>query len=300
MALTLMSFRPRRPQTQAPGKPGHALQFAWSTIEEVQQNPPYAPKEYVVVDAETVRGTYRTRHGLSDRLDVEVEIPFLWAGAGGLDGFVEDFHDFFGLPKGGRDENEDDHYEVNVSDGGEEIYGLDSYEVGLQDIPVFLTYLVTEESPSAPAFATRIGVEFPTGSESGGFGNGAFDFGAGLLAEKSMGRWTTSGAFNFTVPGQSDRMERISGQKYDPQFGIEVGLEYRWDDHFSLIAGTVWTSRMLSSLTLEEINREVFDLGLGAIFDISDRSRFGFSVHEDLVSATGSDLTLQMGWVWGY
>ncbi len=286
--------------TQAEGEQAHALQVAWSTVEEVQTNPFYSPTEYVYVDAESVRATYRTRYGVAKHVDVEVEVPFLWAGAGGLDSFVEDFHDWFQLPKGGRDKNVDDHFEVTVSDNGTDLYRLEGNMIGVQDIPIFLTYQVLEEDDRLPAVATRVGVELPTGSQSRGYGNGALDFGAGVLGEKSIGRWTLSGALDFTVPGQSDRMESVSGQSYDPQWALALGTEFRWDDHLSIIAGTVWTSPMLTSITLEEINREVFDRGIGLAVDMGEDSRFSFSVHEDIVAATGADLSLQMGWVWGY
>lgn len=300
MGLTLMAFRPRRPVTQEKGTFGQGLQVAWSTVEEVQEFPFYSPNEKVVFDAETVRATYRSRYGLNDRMDVEIEIPFLWAGAGGMDSFVEDFHDLFGLPKGGRDKNEDDQFEGTVVANGNEIYSLEGNSIGIQDIPIFLTYQLTEEGESRPAIATRMGIEIPTGSQSSGYGNGAFDYGAGVLGEKSFGRWTWSGALDFTIPGQSDRMKAAPGYSYDNQWSMQFGGEYRWDDSLSLIASSVWTSPMLTDVTLEEVNREIFDLGVGVAVDMGPNSRFAFSVHEDLVAATGSDIILQAGWVWGY
>jgi hypothetical protein len=300
MALTLLHFRPRRAATQPEGEVGFAVQGAWSDIEEVQHNPPWAPDESVAFDGETARLTFRSRYGLADRVDIEAELPFLYAFGGNLDSFIEDYHAFFGLPDAKRDEYPDDQIDMHVQSGDDVLYDLEGNELGLGDIPIFLTVAVREEDGDGPGVALRGGVELPTGSQSKGFGNGEVDFGLGLLGERSWGRWTVTGGVDLVFPGQSDRMRAAPEHSYEDQFSFHLTGECRWSDHFSLIAGTVWTSRMINSVGLEEINSEVFDLGVGFLFDTGPASRVAFSVHEDIVAATGADLTIQLGWMWGY
>ncbi len=300
LGLTLMAFRPRRPVTQESGTSAHGVQLSWSSIEEIQHNPPSSPNTVVAFDGETARATLRTRYGVADKVDVEVEVPFLWAGGGGVDAFIEDFHDFFFLPKGGRDKTDDDLFEMNLASDGDPLYSLEGNTVQIQDIPIFLTYQLLAEEEGTPALAARVGLELPIGSEDRGFGNGALDYGAGLIAEKSFGRWTVSGGFDVVQPGQSDKFDRSEKHELLTQVALELGGELRWNDHWSLLVGAVWTSRMVDSIELEEINREIFDLGIGASIDTGARSRLAFSIHEDLVAATGSDVTAQLGWTWGY
>lgn len=300
LGLTLMAFRPRRPVTQDAGELGAGVTASLSSIEEIQRFPPYNPNDSVVMDAETIRTVFRGRYGVSESVDVEVELPFLYASGGVLDKFIEDFHEFFNLPDGGRDENVDDDYRVDVISGSDELYALEGNRLGVQDIPIFVTWQLQEETEGAPAFALRAGLELPTGSESRGFGNGALDVGAGVLGEKSFGRWTVVGGMDVVFPGQSDRMEASPGNSYETLFAFELGGEYRWNDRVSLVAGTKWTSPMIASVELEEIDREIFDLGVGALWDVGDHSRFALSFHEDLVAATGSDFTVHLGYTWNY
>ncbi len=300
MGLTLMAFRPRRPVTQAAGQTGAGVQVSWSSIEEIQRFPPYSPNNSVVMDAETIRTTFKGRHGVSESVDVEIEIPFLYASGGILDKFIEEFHELFSLPDGGRDENAENDFRVDVISGSDELYALEGSTLGVQDIPIFVTWQLQEESDGAPAFALRGGLELPTGSESRGFGNGALVVGAGVLGEKSFGRWTVVGGMDVVLPGQSDRMDASSGNSYETMFAFELGGEYRWNDGVSLVAGTKWTSPMITSVDLEEIDREIFDLGIGALWDVGQASRFAFSLHEDLVAATGSDFTVQFAYIWNY
>jgi len=301
MALTFMAFRPRRAATQAEGTWAGGVQLAWSNIEEIRRYQEESPAESVSFDGETVRTTLRGRCGLTSSVDLELELPFLWAGAGGMDQFIAEFHELFDLPDGARDEFPDDQYEMRVESHGDTLYELEGNEIGLQDVPLFLTWNLVGERQGRPGLAVRAGVEFPTGSEERGFGNGAFDYGAGLVAEKSLGRWTIAGGFDWIFPGQPDRMREASGDHHiDPMLALHLSGECRWNDSLSVIAGTTWTSRMLHSVNLEEVNREVFDLGLGLAWDLGRAGRMAFSLHEDLVAATGSDLAAQLGWVWGY
>lgn len=295
-----MAFRPRRAVTQEEGTSAHGVQLSWSSIEEIQRNPPMSPNAIVAFDGELARAAVRTRYGVAQGLDVEFEVPFLWAGGGGVDSFIEDFHEAFFLPKGGRDKTEDDQFEVNLVADGDQLYTLEGNRVRIQDIPVFLTYQLMEETGSRPAVAARIGLELPVGSQERGFGNGALDYGAGILAEKSWGRWSVTGGVDVVHPGESDRFAGSADHELLTQVAFELGGEFRWNDHWSVVAGTVWTSRMMDSIELEEINREIFDLGVGAAIDTGDRSRLTFTLHEDIVAATGTDITAQLGWTWGY
>jgi hypothetical protein len=300
LALTMMAFRPRRPVTQAKGELAGGMYLAWASIEEIQQFSPASPNESVVFDGETIRGTLRGRYGLGDKLDIELEVPFLWAGGGGIDSLVEDFHDLFFLPSGGRQFTEDDQFRMNVTSEGELLYSLEGNSIRLQDVPVFLTYQLTEEARGVPALAARVGLELPLGSQDRGYGNGALDYGVGVIGEKSNGRWTLSGGLDYVSAGDSDRLKESSDHHFEPQMALSLAGEFRWDDDWSLVAGLVWTSRMLRTIPLEEINREVFDLGVGFIADTGTNSRLAFSFHEDLVAATGTDLSFQLGWLWGY
>ena len=300
MALTLMAFRPRRAATQPEGELGLAVQTAWASTEEIANFPPGNPEESVVIDSETLRTTFRARYGLSERIDIEVELPFLYAGGGALDSFIEGYHSAFELPDGARDENPNDQFQVAVVSGDELLYQLEGNRLGVQDIPIFLTLATRKEDQHGPGIAVRTGVELPTGSEAQGFGNGGLDFGFGLLLEKTWGRWSVTGGAELVFPAQSELMSSSTDHHYENMYSWELAGEYRWNDSFSVVAGTIWTSRMINTVDLEEIAREVLDLGIGGVWDLGRDNRLAFSIHEDLVAATGTDLTLQLGWSWRY
>lgn len=300
ISLTLFAFRPRRAVTQPKGELGVAGQLSWSSIEEVAKNPDWAPGQEVAIDGETTRAVLRARYGLAERTDLELELPLLYATGGGVDGLIEAWHRLFSLPNGAREENEDGRYEMRVADGPDVLYELEGNRIGLQDIPVILTHNLRLEDEAGPALAVRAAIELPTGSEEQGFGNGALDYGLGGLLERSWGRWTLTSGVELLLPGDSDRLKEASGHSYNDMWAVELGGEYRWNDELSLVGGVVWTSDFLSSIQLDELDRDILDLGLGVAWDSSEESRMTISVHEDMVALTGSDFTIQLGWLWGY
>ena len=157
-----------------PGTPGADVQL---TIDARLQNFVQArlageSAAAVVIDCETLRTTLRARYGLSDRVDIEVELPILYAWGGVLDGVIEGYHSTFQLPDGSRDEFANDQFQVAVRSGSELLYEMDGNRVGVQDIPIFLTLATREEDSKGPGVALRGGVELPTGSPEAGFGNG--------------------------------------------------------------------------------------------------------------------------------
>ena len=62
----------------------------------------------VSFDGESTRIDLRLRYALSDRLELQVDLPWLRHQGGRLDGLIEDWHDVFGLPNGDRDTVDED------------------------------------------------------------------------------------------------------------------------------------------------------------------------------------------------
>ena len=64
--------------------------------------------ESVTIDGETHRHNLSLRYGLSDRLEVGIDIPYVSHKAGSLDQFIEQWHGFWGLPNSDRDKQPQD------------------------------------------------------------------------------------------------------------------------------------------------------------------------------------------------
>lgn len=295
VAMTFLHPRPRSVATTPAGEWAVGAQGAYTSIFEEEQ----APGQRVAFDGEVARASLRVRRGLGSRTDVEVELPALFASSGFLDRIVNEFHDLFGFPDQGREDAEDDQYRMRLRRGGDVIYDLEEDRLGLGDVPVALTHRVRVEDEDGPGVAVRLGVELPTGSEDRGFGNGGVDWGAGVLAERSAGRWTFTGALDWTTNAQPDAWRDADVAAKDLGHA-QVGVEYRWSDRLSLLGQLYWTSPMTRDFDVEEFNREILDLALGCAWGGGEGPTWFAAFQEDVIAATGPDFGVVFGVGWGF
>jgi len=289
--LTYLAFLPRRAATLPEKATEVSVLSAYGNIYESAQE----GGDLVDFDGEIWRTSLNLRQGLGPSADLEIVLPVVYATSGFLDGFIEDYHSFFGFPNGGRDDSPENGYDMVAQKNGTEAYHLEGNEVGFGDVPIVLTVAVQEEGPTRPALALRGGIELPTGSETDGFGNGKVDYGLGFLAERSYGRWTATGAVDWVDTQSSDSFEQADVEANDG-FDVQGGVEYRWNDDLSLLLGSVYTTSPTDDIDLEEISGEMLSLDLGVAWDVGKGSRMLFVFSEDLITQSAPDFTVMAGW----
>lgn len=289
--LTALAFRPRRATTLPEKTSELSVISAYANIFEEGQS----GGDQVLFDGEIWRTSVHLRRGVGAGADVEIELPVVYATSGFLDQIIEDFHDFFGMPNGGRDDHPEFEYDMVAVNGGTEAYHLEGNQVGMGDVPIVLTVSVLEESEKSPALAVRGGIELPTGSESDGFGNGKVDYGLGFLGEMSFGRWTATGAIDWVDVQTSESFEDADVEA-DDSLDLQLGVEYRWNDDLSLIAGSVYTSAPTQDIDVEEISGDMLSLDVGVAWDLGTSSRMLFVFSEDLITQSAPDFTVTAAW----
>ena len=295
LALTQLALPPRRAATVPGGRAQKRLSLAWTSIFERSA----IPDQSVQMDGEIGRAAFHWRHGLGPDTDLEAGVAVLYASSGFLDEFVEEFHQLTGLPGGGRVHHPQGQYQMTLGRNGRRIFDVQEDQLSLGDTSFVLTQRVRRENLDGPAVALRVGMELPTGHDQRGFSNGKLDWGAGLLLERSFDRLTLTGGIDWLHAPRPDSFEG-SGVELDDRVSLKSGWEYRWNAWTSCLLQLDWTSAMTSDYDLEEINRETFDLGLGVATDLGPGLRWIFSIHEDLVAATGPDFGLYTALVWGF
>lgn len=292
--LTFLAFRPRTANVAAEGARSLRVTSEYSSMFENGTG----ASDHVVLDGEIWRNAFAMTFGVAPKTDVEVEVPLVYATSGFLDRFVESWHSFFGLPGGGRDERERFTYEMQLEHDGDRVYHLEPNELGFGDVPVVVTHQLVDESDSAPAVSVRAGVDLPLGSESRGFGNGALDWGGGVLAEKSFGRWTATAAVDYVFTRRASSFVG-SGVDVRDDLDLELGLEYRWNDSTSLLAGLVLNTAVTRDMTIMEIDRDMASANVGMAFDLPGGSIGMFGFEDDVIAESGPDFTVFASWSMG-
>jgi hypothetical protein len=289
--LTYLSFRPRRAATQPEGTTLYSVQSEYANT---YQNGNSGTDD-VVFDSEIWHTAFSLRRGLGPRTDLEVAPSVTYATDGCLDQIIEEYHKWLGFPSEGRHSRPLNSYEMEADHNGQLAYRLEGNEFGLGDLPIILTQALLLESESSPAVSARVGVELPTGSESKGFGNGKFDYGGGILAEKTFGRWSTTAAVDYSFNGTSKTFESAGVSAHD-NLDLQFGIEYRWNDRVSLLLGSILESPATRDIPLKEINGEILSIDVGVAWDLGPRSRLLLDFGEDAIAKAGPDLTFMAAW----
>jgi hypothetical protein len=209
MPLSLIFPHPP-PETAVPMDAGRT-RVQWNTLYGSVFINESGDSEKAVIDGEFMRTSLYVRHGLGGRIEVGAELPFVHYSSGFLDGFIENFHDFFDLPQGKRDKNPDDQYQVSYEKDGYEFFSADEDGIHLADIPLYLKIALVEPAEEGFGLAARGTLELPTGDEDKGYGNGKVDGGLGVIAQQSfLTSWACYANLDYMFNASPGRFEGVS------------------------------------------------------------------------------------------
>ena len=100
-----LSFLPQDTAVLAQGQAKVTVSSAWSNS--------FILKDSYEVDAESVELRARGRLGLGNEAEVALDLPFQWMGGGVLDTPIDNWHRFWGFPRGQRGERPANSYAVS-------------------------------------------------------------------------------------------------------------------------------------------------------------------------------------------
>lgn len=206
--LQNLGLTPTRATVLPEGTIEARLDWAYSSVFEQGQS----STNQVTLDMEMMRLGAHMLYGLTSNLEVGIELPFYHSGGGFLDSFIQDFHRFFGLPNGGRQNVPNNQYTYQFFSGGNLTYNVPSQSFMLGDITLRVKHHILEETKARPALAWFADIKLPTGSQSRGTGSGSPDFGIGIALEKNYKRIHGYLDVEYIVAGGNDRFDAFMRQ----------------------------------------------------------------------------------------
>jgi hypothetical protein len=241
--------------------------------------------ESLIADAETRELRFIAQRSFADHYALRLELPYRHTSAGSLDGFIDRWHDIFGLPEGARPSLPEDALRLFYRrDGSVRLDSSSAAMQGLGDVSIELgrTLISTQES----AVTGWIGLKLPTGDAEDFTGSGSVDVDVTIAAQRRFaGRWQVFGQVAGTWLGDGDRL-------------VELQRNWMW----SASAGV--SARAIGSLTLTlqvDAHSAVFDsdldflgdavaLSIGGTYRFASDWQLALSVSEDIAVETTSDV----------
>lgn len=155
-----------------------------------------------LVDGETMNLTVAGSLGLGRRFEAGFSLPLYLHTEGFLDHTIDEYHDIFSFPDGGRKAFARNQYAVAYTDHGHTVY-LDQSPGGISQGDLLLTGRVglAASQSGTSALSGTVALELPTGKSSRFDGNGSTDLALGLEASWRSTRSTTHAGLRHTFPG---------------------------------------------------------------------------------------------------
>ena len=256
--------------------------------------------ESIIFDGESYFLSFSGRYGVSQWLELGIDVPLVWHSDGNFDNVIESWHDLWGMSNSKRSGPANQLRFFYDSASGSD-YELTEQSYGIGDIQ--LTAAVPIKRPSATsgsALALRSSVKIPTGEVITLRGSGAIDFSLGLFASNfgvlANRELQFTGFAGVLLPGEGDLFGTL--QRSAVAFG-GIGASWQLTDRFSVAAQTNAQGPYLKS-DLDEIGGKSVQLAIGGSYRFPvKRVELAFSLVEDVFSDATADVALHFS-VRGY
>lgn len=254
--------------------------------------------DQILLDGELYRWTLAVRYGITDSLELGLELPFILQGGGFLDGFIIDWHTFWGLPQGGRDTAPKNRLNYRYTQNGVEQLAMSHASGGIGDISLLAGYRLHEQRTDADhdTLAIRAQLKLPTGNSSALLGSGSVDIALFLVG--SMNRrteWGTLGMFG-SAGGIATSDGDILKQHRQNLAGFgSAGAGWAPADWINFKLQCNLNTPLYASSSLPELGRTAVLLTMGGTLKLPGNYLLDIGVGEDLAVATAPDVSFHLG-----
>jgi hypothetical protein len=245
--------------------------------------------EFLNLDGETLRLALDLRYGLTERWDVQLEVPWLDQSGGELDRLIDDWHDLWGMSDGGRSDVPRDRldYRYISRDGS---FSLLDDASGIGDITLSTTYAFHRGDDAAASIV--LGYKFGTGDADDFTGSGADDawialrFSGDQLSDLPL---TWHGQVGYLRAGEGDLIEEFQHRDF---WFAGLSMDWRFAERWSVIL-QVDGHRAPFDSDITALGDDAVLGTVGARWHFADKWSVDLSVVEDLRVETAADVTFQ-------
>lgn len=253
--------------------------------------------ESVIFDGETGRTTFTYAQGLGQGFEWGIQIPYVNHDPGSFDSFIEDWHDFFGLPQGGRDSAEHDRLLYQYQDNGVTKLQLDKRTAGIGDVRLTGAWQWPDVD-KATRLAVRAALSLPTGDSDDLRGSGSLDAALWATADRKD-NWFgfPSGVYGgggVLLMGDGDVLP--DQQRRMALFG-SVGAGARVLPWMTLKLQADFHSSLYKNSKLDQINATAVQFIMGGDLQLSKNVQLDLAVKEDPTVKASPDVVFHVGLV---
>lgn len=270
------------------GRAGLTLDLASNFVDNRHQS------ESLFLDGETWRSNLSLDYSPVSGLELGISLPYLYHQSGFLDGFIEGWHETFGLPQGGRDQAPRGGLAYNYWAASDRQFNLDSATGGWGDLSLGAGWQLWQKPSSGRALALRARLKLPTGAAAKFTGSGSTDFALWLSGEQ---RITTASRPWFVYGGGgalwSTKGDFLPNHRRQQVFLVSLGLGWQAFETLGLQVQFDGHSAFYHS-EQSALGRFAGLLSMGGSLALGKNMRLELAVSEDLLVSTASDVSFHL------
>jgi hypothetical protein len=253
-------------------------------------------RETLLLDGEDYRTTLACRYGMGNRFEAGLELPFVGHGGGVFDRFIEGWHQFFGLPQGGRKEAPRNRLDYHYSKDGTERLKLNDSSFGIGDLRLTGGYqLYKGDTPDSGVISLRGSLKLPTGNSHRLHGSGSLDTALWLDLSDDY----TMPIGHLSLFGSAGGMAMTRGNVLPDQqrsvagFGT-LGIGWAPADWIAFILQLSGHTSFYDGSELKELSSNSLQLHSGGTLRLPGSLFMDIAVSEDIAVNTAPDVTLHL------
>ncbi len=140
--------------------------------------------EDIYLDYEAYRFNFSYQYGLNKNWNLKLDVPLTHQGGGVFDSAIDDWHEFFGLPRANRPFVEHNQYSIQYTGQSQVMLDLNEASTSLGDIQIAVARSIIESSGMTMSLWASL--KLPTGNKDRLSSNGATDFSAWLALNQQL------------------------------------------------------------------------------------------------------------------
>jgi hypothetical protein len=243
--------------------------------------------ETLVIDVENYRYDFSIAYQKND-WRLKTEIPLIGNGGGTLDGMIEDWHDFFGLPQRGRKSNPNDRLNIEYIKNGQTIFLQNQADHDIGDIEVSLSRQLSSDAKQSTELS--IGIELPTGSVESNSGNEAIDIALWMSHYRVASKLTSwYGLVGYSWLGKGGQ---LANQLKTGTLVAQFGAEHALTDDISAILQLDMHSALIKDSALTAFGNSL-QMQIGLQFEnLINNHNLDLFFSEDILPGSAPDITI--------
>jgi len=248
--------------------------------------------EALLIDGESTNVTFSYARGVGKSLQLAINLPYVRYDAGGLDGFINNWHETFNLQQGGRELAPTNRLRILYQTKDRVLLDMVSSTQGLGDISFNAQLALGEQANNnQDASALAINLKIPTGDSESLQGSGAFDLAVWYKREKHLRLFDLPGGVYYSTGllflGKGDVLPDMQKSTV-LQAGGGVGLNF--GNIWGIKAQLDYNSPFYSGTEFNELGGHSLQLVFGGSVNFTKNVKLELGLSEDLLVDASPDV----------